>query len=119
MVSLLHAALAALIALASALMWGVMSSRTSDAGTMGLVELILLPLAGAVILGLLFRGVGRGNTILRSADAASIVVGVVGLSTVAGSIQWLIAVSIVTLATAGLLVTFLEPAPRRGGWRSH
>jgi hypothetical protein len=121
MVSLLHAALAALIALASALMWGLMSSRTSDVATMGLVglELMLMPLAGALILGLLFRGVGRGNTILRSADAASIVIGVVGLSTVAGSIQWLIAVSIATLATAGLLVTFLEPAPRRGGWRSH
>ena len=121
MVSLLHAALAALIALASALIWGVMSARASEIGIMGLVglELMLIPLAGGLILGLLFRSAGRGNTVLRSADAASIVIGVVGLSTVAGSIQWLIAVSIVSLATAGFLVTFLDPAPRRGGWRSH
>ena len=121
MVPLLHAALAALIGLTSALMWGVMSGGENRVDLMGLVgmELMLVPLAGSVLLGLLFRSAGRGQTMLRTADAASIVVGLVGLSTAAGSIQWLIAVALVTLATAGFLLTFLEPAPRRGGWRSH
>ena len=120
-VPVLHAVLAALIGLASALMWGVMSGDDNGVGILFMVavELMLLPLAGALILGLLFRSAGRGQTILRSADAASIVIGLVGLSTGVGSIQWLIAVAIVALATAGLLVTFLDPAPRRGGWRSH
>jgi hypothetical protein len=121
MVSILHATLSALIGLASALMWGVMSNDENQVGIMGLigVELMLIPLAGAHILGLLFRSAGRGQTILRSADAASIVIGLVGLSTRAGSIQWLVSVAIVTIAVAGLLVTFIDPAPHREGWRSH
>jgi hypothetical protein len=121
MVGFLHAALAGLIVLASALMWGGMSSDTSGIGFMGLVglEMMLVPLAGALLVGLLFRGAGRGDTMLRTADVASIVVGLVGLSSAAGSVQWLIAVAIVTLGSAGCLLTFLEPAPRRGGWRSH
>ena len=120
MVGFLHAALAGLIGLASALMWGAMSD-TSGIGFMGLVglEMMIVPLAGALLVGLLFRSAGRGYTMLRTADTACIVVGLVGLSSAAGSIQWLIAVAIVTLATAGVLLTFLEPAPRRGGWRSH
>jgi hypothetical protein len=121
MVPLLHAAVAALIALASALMWGVMSNDGNDAEFRGLVgvELMLVPLAGGIVLGLLFRSAGRGQTMLRSADAASILVGLVALSAPAGSILWLIAVAIVTLATTGLLVTFLDRAPHRAGWRSH
>jgi hypothetical protein len=119
LVPLFHAVLAGLIGLVSALMWAVMANK--DVGIMGLiaVELMLLPLAGGLILGLLFRSAGRGQTILRSADAASIVIGLVGLSTRAGTFPWLIGVAIVTLATAGLLVTFIDPAPQRGGWRSH
>jgi hypothetical protein len=121
MVSLLHATVAALIGLASALIWGVMSDDGNDVAFTGLIglELILIPLAGGLIIGLLFRSAGRGQTILRSADAASIVVGLVGLAAPAGSIQWLIAIAIVTLATAGLLVTFTDRAPHRAGWRSH
>jgi hypothetical protein len=120
-VPFLHATLAALIGLASALMWGVMSGDGNGLAFMGLVgiELMLVPLAGVLIVGLLFRSAGRGQTMLRAADVASIVVGLVGLSAALGSIQWLIAVIIAAVATAGLLVTFLEPAPRRGGWRSH
>jgi hypothetical protein len=120
LVPFLHATLAALIGLASALMWAVMSGRESQVGIMGLigVELMLIPLAGGLLLGLFFRSAGRGQTILRAADAASIVIGLVGLSSGAGSVAWLIAVAIVALATAGLLVTFIDPAPHRGGWRS-
>jgi hypothetical protein len=121
MVSFLHAALAALIGLASALMWALMPNGNNQVAMMGLigVELILVPLTLAPILGLLFRSAGRGQTMLRTADAACIVVGLVGLSTTAGSIQWLIGVTIATLATAGFLMTFVEPAPHRAGWRSH
>jgi hypothetical protein len=121
MVPLLHAAVAALIGLASALIWGVMSSDEHHAEFTGLVglELMLIPLTGGVIVGLLFRSAGRGQAMLRSADAASIVVGLVGLAAPAGSIQWLIAVAIATLATAGLLLTFVDRAPHRAGWRSH
>ena len=120
-VPFLHATLAALIALASALVWGVMSGYGNGIAFMGLIgiELMLVPLAGVLVVGLLFRSAGRGQTMLRAADVASIVVGLVGLSAAVGTIQWLIAVIIAAVATAGLLVTFLEPAPRRGGWRSH
>ena len=121
LVPVLHATLAALIGLASALMWAVMSARESRVGIMGLigVELMLIPLAVGLLLGLLFRSAGRGQTILQAADGASIVIGLVGLSAGAGTLPWLIAVAIVALATAGLLVTFIDPAPHRGGWRSH
>ena len=118
MVSLLHATLAALIVLASALVWGV--GNQNQVGLVWLVgvELMLLPLSGGVLLGLLFRSAGRGQVILRAADGASIVIGLVGLSTRAGSVPWLIAVAIVALATAGLLVTFIDTPPHREGWRS-
>ncbi len=121
LVPILHATLAALIGLASALLWGVLSRVEDRFGFMVLigVELMLIPLAGGIIIGLLFRGAGRGQTILRTADGASIVIGLVGVSARAGTIPWLIAVAIVTLATAGLLVTFVDRAPQRGGWRSH
>src|SRR4029078_1572584 len=102
MVGFLHAALAGLIGLASALMWGAMSD-TSGIGFMGLVglEMMLVPLAGALVVGLLFRGAGRGYTMLRTADTACIVVGLVGLSSAAGSVQWLVGGAVVTLATGG------------------
>jgi hypothetical protein len=121
MVSFLHVVLVALIGLASGLMWALMSNSDNQVAIMGLigVELILIPLAGAPILGLLFRSAGRGQTMLQSADMASILVGAVGLSTTAGSIQWLISVIIVTVATAGFLMMFVEPTPHRAGWRSH
>jgi len=70
MVGFLHAALAGLIGLASALMWGAMS-ETSGIGFMGLVglEMMLVPLAGALLVGLLFRGAGRGYSMLRTVRA--------------------------------------------------
>ena len=78
---------------------------------------IILPQIGIVALGLFDWQMGRGPWILRAADVAVFVLGMLELSL--GSIgvaRWL-AGAIALLAATGIATSIVVEPPRRAGWR--
>jgi hypothetical protein len=60
---------------------------------------------------------GRGSTILRSADIAAFALGLFDLSLGATGLGRWLAGGVALLAAAGLAASIVVTAPRRPGWR--
>jgi hypothetical protein len=131
LVPVVHAVLAAMLTLVGALVVAsivAVTGRTNaendphglvDAfGTMGVwaLILILLPLVGAVLLGIRDWQAGRGALVIRSADVAGLVFAGL-LVRGEGTTWWWLAIGIAAAAVAGLVASATTPAPQRDGWR--
>jgi hypothetical protein len=86
-------------------------------GGFGFAFFIVLPQIGIVALGLFDWQMGRGPWILRAADVAVFVLGMLELSLGSvGVARWL-AGAIALLAATGIATSILVEPPRRAGWR--
>ena len=78
---------------------------------------VVLPQIGIVALGLFDWQMGRGPWVLRAADVAVFVLGMLELSLGSvGVARWL-AGAIALLAAAGVATSIVIEPPRRAGWR--
>ena len=126
-VATLHVLLASTIAIVALIgMFGAtgLPGDTADGavgigllGRFGLGFILVLPLAGAVALGMADWQWGRGATILRSADLAAFALGMLDLSLGATGLGRWLAGAVALLAAAGLAASIVVSAPRRPGWR--
>ena len=86
-------------------------------GGFGFAFFIVLPQIGIVALGLFDWQMGRGPWILRAADVAVFILGMLELSLGSvGVARWLAGL-IALLAAAGIATSILIEPPRRAGWR--
>ena len=113
-----HMLLAGCIAIVAVL--GLLGGDNQGAQVIGdyrLFWLIVLPMVGIVTLGLYDWQAGRGATILRAADIAAFVLGVIELSLgTTGFARWLSG-AIALLAACGLAASFVIERPHRAGFR--
>jgi hypothetical protein len=113
-----HMVLAGCVAIMAVL--GLLGGDNEGARVVGDVRLfwlVVLPMVGIVMLGLYDWQAGRGASVLRAADLAAFVLGVVELSLgTTGFARWLSG-AVALLAAAGLAASFLVEQPRRAGFR--
>ena len=86
-------------------------------GGFGFALLIVLPQIGIVALGLFDWQMGRGPWMLRAADVAVFVVGMLELSLGSVGIARWLAGGIALLAATGVATSIVIEPPRRAGWR--
>ncbi|HET7029473.1 MAG TPA: hypothetical protein VFI34_03095 [Candidatus Limnocylindrales bacterium] len=115
----IHVFLASTIAIVAII--GLFGAREDAAGAavlgFQLSLFIVLPLSGCVAFGLADWQLGRGATVLRTADCAAFALGLLELSLGATGLGRWIAGTVAVLAAAGIAASILVTAPRRPGWR--
>jgi hypothetical protein len=118
-VATVHVLLASLVAIIAVI--GLFGAREGAAGPNVLgVQLslfIVLPLSGCVAYGLTEWQLGRGSTILRTADVAAFTLGLLDLSLGASGLGRWLAGAVAVLAASGIAASIVVTAPRRPGWR--
>ena len=115
--------LATAVALLAVLgLFGTSGSGQGDApvavpGGAGFAFFVVLPQIGIVALGLFDWQMGRGPWVLRAADVAVFVLGMLELSLGSVGVARWVAGAIALLAATGVATSIVVEPPRRAGWR--